>query len=130
MKFYIAAAYANKDTARLLGEMVEQHGHEVTCKWYDRPLTTMVDLPHEDWLAQDVVKSIHSKDSVGVLQCDVFVLIFTDDVYGGLVELGMADAWDKLIIGVGEPRKSAMLAGVSVWCDEEEFENWIYEGCE
>jgi len=93
MKVYIAASYLRKEEAQKLGLELEQKGFEILSDWHQ------VNEQADYHSGQRAIRDMHS-----VEQCDLFIEFVGDkDSKGGRhCELGLALAWNKKIILIGE----------------------------
>lgn len=80
VKIYLAAPWADKQYARLIGNMFEKEGIHITEKWWEHPETD--DIP--ELIRQAVV------DWDSVVESDAFVLLNTAKSEGKATEMGMA----------------------------------------
>lgn len=99
MKVYVATSWSNRIEAVAIAEYLEALGHTITQKWWD-------------YIAEDNNKS--QDDLHGVLECDLFLLVTTEVLRGGLVEFGMALATGKRIILVGDGSHNVFYSHPSV----------------
>lgn len=87
-KVYVAASSKKWATARLMMNTFRMHGYEITYDW-------TVDVEKygpgsPDETPQEVMKNAAQNDLIGVVDAEVFVLLWTPEVYGAMVELGAA----------------------------------------
>jgi len=97
MKIYIAASYTRIKEAKFLGEELEQKDFEVISNWHQ---------DHNNPIDADYLSGSRAiRDQYAIESCDLFVeLIGDENSRGGRhCELGMALAWNKKIILIGEP---------------------------
>ena len=88
MKIYIATRFTNKEEADRIARILEEKGHEVTVKWWEKHKPI-----HEDGYDKHVKLAMQYaiEDLKGVKKCDVFILLTTPGIGSGMhVELGAA----------------------------------------
>lgn len=96
MKIYVAASYTRIREAKILGEELEKRGFEVVSNWHQ---------DHDDPTDADYLSGPRAiRDQYAIERCDLFVEFVGDDGSKGgrHCELGMALAWNKKIILIGE----------------------------
>lgn len=101
MKIYFASASANWSLVQDWIRGARYDGHEITFDW-----TTMIqEHGRGDPVQNDraILKEAAHKDRAGVFDCEVFVLLWDDNMLGAIVETGMAIALGKRIWIVGKP---------------------------
>lgn len=121
---YIASSFSLIPRVRLIAERIENMGHSIAVKWWDRSWnipgegevhTTDLkgrykDLAPDEFYKKPTCKIAYEADIEGVLNCDVF-LFMADDIpraYNGAnVELGIA-------LGAGKPCYSLGVMATSV----------------
>lgn len=96
MKIYIAASYTRIKEARKLGEDLEQREFNIVSNWHQ---------DHDDPIDADYLSGSRAiRDQYAIESCDLFVEFIGDEGSKGgrHCELGMALAWNKKIILIGE----------------------------
>lgn len=98
MKIYIAASLPRYKDAHNLSQKLKQHGHEIVSIWHKN-----------DKILGDTKADYHSgtkaaRDMHGVKNCELFIELVGDNKSRGgrHCELGLALAWDKQIILIGD----------------------------
>ena len=97
MKIYIAASYTRIKEAKFLGEALEEIGFIVVSNWHQ---------DHDDPVDADYLSGSRAiRDQYAIESCNLFVELIGDEGSRGgrHCELGMALAWNKKIILIGEP---------------------------
>lgn len=110
MKFYIASSIKNKGNVQDVFNALITKGHEVTTDW------TLTDDISEDerGFKKDYMRSIAKRDSEGIRECDVFVLLNAPSEGRSMyVELGIAIAMYEatgkpLVFVVGSDNKESV----------------------
>lgn len=99
VKVYIAAPFPYQHIAKEIKEKIEKAGYTVTSRWIDTQVQNAIGDPsYEEALREQAVKDVQD-----VHDCQILVLINSSISHGGKeVETGMAIAWAKPIILVGE----------------------------
>lgn len=93
MKVYCAAKFEEKTKVREVFKTLEAAGHTPTHDWTHEDLGDRTGQVAEAYLAQCGID-----DVLGVQRADAVILFHHPQLYGGMVELGMAIALDKLVI--------------------------------
>lgn len=90
MKYYVAGRVKKgPGEIRAIIDDLRQQGHEVTFDWTEEPsYKPYSQNENEARLAADRMLE-------GVRQCDVFILLWDDSLYGALIELGAALAYSR-----------------------------------
>jgi nucleoside 2-deoxyribosyltransferase len=115
MKFYLAASYGKKASARAARNVIEALGHEVTSRWIDGQSAT----PDADSDKHCIEWAL--TDLQDINECDVAV-VFTDkpSTTGGFyTEFGYAYAIRKKIVVIG-PRRNIFMMLPNIM----HFEDW------
>ena len=95
-KVYVAGSYADRENIRKMIELLEFNRFEITENW----------TWHES-VEEEKKEEYAKRDFRGVAQCDVFILVIPPKASPGkYTELGMALAWNKFIIAIGNPGDS------------------------
>lgn len=96
MKLYIAARFTEKEEVRRIYALLQEQGHEITVDWtIHEPIKPYDQHPEK---AHDYAL----EDLQGVMDCDVFVLLTSEQTGSGSAgELGAAIASQTL---VGKPK--------------------------
>lgn len=97
---YIAAPFHAREEARELKDLLEAAGHVVTSTWITSHLDNYADLSSEE-LSHEA-----NHDAEGVGRCEILILLNNAGLstMGGMhVELGLAIAWNKRVMIIGEP---------------------------
>lgn len=90
MQIYVAAPWICKAEAAAVADVLEHEGHEITCRWWERP----------DSADPAILQSEAQADLKGVQDCDVFVVLQYATSEGKAVETGYALAYGKPIYAV------------------------------
>lgn len=113
MKVYVAGKWKEVNSVREVMVMLKGMGHEVTCDWtgHVSPLKS---------------KQYALEDMEGVRNCDVLLALMPDPTTfykGAWIEVGMALAFNKLVMIVGKEVNSVFLGHpmVGVYKNEELF---------
>lgn len=96
MKVYIAASYTRIKEAKALGETLEQKEFSVVSNWHQ---------DHDNPIDADYLSGPRAiRDQYAIESCDLFVEFIGDEGSKGgrHCELGMALAWNKKIILIGD----------------------------
>lgn len=93
MKVYIAGPWADRELVKVISQGFDDRGVEITHRWWDF---------EGDYSEVEKMAEYARLDLEGVRAADVLVLINTRKSEGKAVEQGLALAWGKPIIGVGE----------------------------
>ncbi len=93
MRAYCASKFENKLPIRDLQDKLRQRRHTITYDW----------SLHEDSEAD--LSTAAYKDLMGVINCNVFIMIWHPNIKGANVELGCALGLRKHIIIIGCPVK-------------------------
>lgn len=97
-KIYVAAPWIHKETARAARDVLVEGGFEVTSRWLDIHTDVQENDPKKaDYLAE---QAIH--DVTDVNNADILILLNISKSEGKAVETGLALAWNKPVILVGE----------------------------
>lgn len=98
MKVYVAAKWERKDDARACFAELRRFGHVITHDWTAEDDAGMTPGPeHDSYLAKCA-----DLDVQGVCRADALIVLHHDALAGGLVEMGMALAFqDRPVIVVG-----------------------------
>jgi len=85
VKFYIAARFTEKDKVRGIYQLLKKNGHQITADWtLHKPIK-----PYDK--NAEIARDYALEDMNGVIDCDVFVLIASEDTgTGSAGELGAA----------------------------------------
>lgn len=98
-KVYIAAPFPDQHLVRDIKKKVEKAGYTVTSRWIDSQVQQAIGDPDNE----EILREQAGKDVQDVYDCQILVLINSSMSQGGKeVETGMAMAWAKPIILVGE----------------------------
>ena len=98
IKVYIAAPWSNKSEAKTAKLTCEDLGLEVTSRWIELP----DGVPVREQKDLKLVESEAINDVQDVYRCDILVYLNIQKSEGKAAEFGMALAWGKPIIVVGE----------------------------
>lgn len=95
MKVYIAASYTRYEEAKKLGEKLEEKEFEVISNWHSIDRPTKPDYNSATQAIRDIFEVEH---------CDLFIELIGDkgSQGGRHCELGMALAWNKKVLLIGE----------------------------
>lgn len=94
MRIYIAAPWKCREQARAAAEFLEANGHQVVSRWLKE---------HGDAQTHEALQVEALADETDVYNCQAFVLLNLEASRGKETELGMARAWGRYLIGVGDP---------------------------
>lgn len=101
LKIYVAARFGEKDKVRQIYERLEKLGYEISSKWTEH---------EENWTLSErgqniygsnpeYARSLSIKDLKGVIDCDVFMLLHTQEGgQGKFIEYGAALASGKYCV--------------------------------
>lgn len=96
MKYYLACKFNCKDQINKVAEKLEEHGHEITCKWWNIEQKKATERTFEE------SREVGQIEIDSILNCDYLVCFLTDSTYpykGTLCEIGIAiGAGVKVII--------------------------------
>jgi nucleoside 2-deoxyribosyltransferase len=96
-RIYLAAPWVRRDEARAAGELIEAAGHTITKKWWEHRDVPIDQADRHLELEQQAIEDLE-----GVFRAQVFVLLNLATSEGKAVETGLALAYGKPIILVGE----------------------------
>lgn len=99
MNIYLAAPWIEKEKMPSIAEEFEKVGHRITHKWWESE-----ESPNEDEAYRDplVLRQAAVKDYLGVYSSQVVVTINSAKSEGKATEQGIALAFGKPIIAIGE----------------------------
>lgn len=83
MRVYVASPYEDRGTAAAMATILEGDGHKITRKWW------LFEGGDENFTPQQL-QDIAREDALGVLVCDVLVVLNTRKSEGKAVEQGLA----------------------------------------
>lgn len=106
VKIYLAAPWKDKELAKAAADKLAEAGYYITSRWHhvhaDKPADSSGLEFDPTMLKQEALN-----DAEDVYAADVFLLLNTqkrgEETSGKAVETGMAMAWGKPVILVGEP---------------------------
>ena len=92
MKLYVAGKYGTKRVSSLMQDIVDSPDHELTCDW------RMLPADYKPYF-KNVGKNRPLADQMAqaVKDADIFILVLGDNLYGAMVELGVALAEGKRV---------------------------------
>jgi hypothetical protein len=97
LRVYVAGPWAERDKAAAVAAQIQARGHEITHDWWNYD-------GGEDQ-SEAFLRKCAYDDIFAVGDCDVLLLLNTqkrgEETSGKAVEMGMAYAWRKRILGVG-----------------------------
>lgn len=93
MKIYVAAPWSCKEQAQAAAAFLEAQGHQVVSRWMNE---------HGDAQTHEQFQKEAYADEEDVYDCEVLILLNLEPSRGKETELGMARAWGKYLIGVGD----------------------------
>lgn len=88
MDIYIAASSRDVKTADALMQHARAEGHTITHDW--TPNVYKYGRGQQGLVPGQVMKDAAYLDREGVRDCDLFILLWSDYLLGGLIELGIA----------------------------------------
>lgn len=100
MKVYVAASSLNWGLARGMMKHVIAAGHEITYDWTQDVEKFGGDDPRK--VPHEVMLRAATNDRQGVIDCDLFILMWSDLCFGAIVETGMALALHKQVWIIGD----------------------------
>ena len=100
MFFYVAGRIKESGSVQWLVGELENRGHEVTLDWTSRPSYKPYEKTNED------ARRTAEQMITACQDCDFFVLLWDDNLYGALVEFGVA-----LGNSLGKPDKKIYILG-------------------
>lgn len=103
MKFYVASRFGNFEAVRRMNDAIQKMGHMLTMDW-----TKTGELgcsSHPERLGDPTVLAYAVSDKHGAMNCDVLILLVTDDMCGAYMEVGMALAMGRPVFVVGEIKR-------------------------
>jgi len=135
---YIASSFSLIDRVSLIAERIENLGHTIAVKWWDRSWdipgegevhTTDLkerykDLDPDEFYNKPACKIAYESDVEGVKACDVFLFVAGDEprAYNGAnIELGIALGAGKPCYSIGTLATSALYYAVYRCGDEGHF---------
>src|SRR3990167_4537398 len=95
IKVYLAAPWKRKDEAKLGKIQLEEAGLEVTSRWID--LVKGEDVIDFKFFEEEAIHDVQD-----VYRADILILLNLEKSEGKSAEMGMALAWNKPVIIVGE----------------------------
>lgn len=98
IKIYIAAPWKNKEEAKAAKKICEDAGLEVTSRWIE----LHGDKEKDDPTNIKYFEEEATHDVQDVYRCDILILLNIQKSEGKAAETGMAMAWGKPVILVGE----------------------------
>jgi hypothetical protein len=93
MKIYIAAPWKCREQARAAADFLKANGHVITSRWL---------IEHGDTSDPRALQTEALADMEDVRHCETLILLNLMPSRGKETELGLAYAWGKYLIGVGE----------------------------
>ncbi len=93
MRIYVAGRFEEKASVKVIQNMLREAGHTITFDWTNEDSSGKSGKARIDYLKLQALS-----DELGVQACDVFVLLHDDNCRGGFIELGMALAYEKIVI--------------------------------
>lgn len=97
MKIYVAAKFEEAPRVQKLYKILRERGHEITHDWTTEDASKYSGADLAAYKAECAYN-----DYLGVKHCDLCLVLNHDKLYGGAAEMGMAIAWNKKIVVVGE----------------------------
>lgn len=86
--FYVATATANIDNAEWWIDQIQKYGHTITFDW--TPMVREYGRGEPGATATEVLKQAAEADFAGACTCDVLFFLWHPEVYGALIEFGLA----------------------------------------
>lgn len=125
MKVYLASSFDYIEKVKVISELLEREGHEITVKWWSRvyripgergqkttDLKVMYeDLDDHDFYERPETKLSFEDDVLGVKDADVFIFVAGSvprKYNGANVELGIAISEGKKCFSLGALEKSVL----------------------
>lgn len=115
MKFYIASSSKFIDDVKWIAKKLEKAGHTCTREWwktYVKDKKEFESCTDIEFYQNPLIKLIEKLDFQAIDNADI-VIIFNQNakpLTGALIELGYAVAKKKIVITMGEMKRSAMIA--------------------
>lgn len=120
MRFYFASSSANWPLVRDWQEGARSKGHEISMDW-----TYMVEEHGRGDPAsnpREMLKKAAMADLKGAVECDVFVLLWTDELCGALIETGFAIYTDTPVwIVAADPKQIRYAIFWELGCELMDF---------
>ncbi len=132
MKVYVASSFSLIPKVERIVQALEEAGHEITVKWWDRIYDTkdlgpketqelkklFNNLDPDEFYSRPKTSRSYLSDLEGIEDAEVLVLIGPDtasrgSLVGGNIELGFAIGIKRIVISIGALMNSAMYAGVA-----------------
>lgn len=130
MKIYVAGKTRNYEKVREVQALVDESGHMVTYDWTRS-------VPDGAWeneananLSPEFKRVCARNDMMGVAAADAIIAVMSDDLWGTMIEIGMAMMAAKEIVLLGHPERESVffhLPKVTVVIDDEALHRWLLQ---
>lgn len=116
MKIYLASKFNLKDDVQYLSNLLEEEGHEITVKWWEKDFKKEFgEISDDEWYTLPDIESVCSRNFRGIDEADVVILIASLEAQkfnGANIEMGYALAKGKKVMSIGKIERSAMYWGI------------------
>jgi nucleoside 2-deoxyribosyltransferase len=102
MKIYVAGKFENYQEVRRVQEFLKHAGHIITFDWTKEAEKTVLYRTH------DAERSNAEQDMEGVLKADITIALMGGDLYGTLIEIGMALGDGQDVFLIGQPARDSV----------------------
>jgi len=123
MNIYVAGKFEEWQTVREVQQFLREMGHEITFDWTEEAAKRKGTYVFES----DKLTNAEA-DLTGVEEADALIAIAHDDLYGTLIEIGMALADDTPVYLVGNFRDSVFWALPNVTLLDSPFKLYQHFG--
>ena len=126
MKIYLASSFELMTRVRVLAHVLEESGHEITRKWWERDYkTTLGEMGDEEWYSREEVRGVCKANFDAIDHADAVILVCPvgepRKFNGANVEVGYAIAKGKRVLSFGALERSGMYSPVKRCTTREEL---------